>query len=179
MTAAPSTLYTASPHAYLPGATLERPRGAGFAVGPASDDACAFAAWPLRVYEVGVDPADLRPTGGGRLEASAGGSRPWLADVSATRACGTVLGRRPCGGIHLVEDVRKTFRDHTGVELDEEQVVLVGSNPLPVVVAALALRPARGVHLIYTAEVEKRTLRIAELVEQKGVPVQRGGWSSG
>jgi hypothetical protein len=71
-----------------------------------------------------------------------------------------------------VEDVRKTFRDRTGFELDEEQVLLVGSNPLPVVVAALALRPERGVHLVYTAEVKPRTERIAEMLKAKGVQVR-------
>jgi hypothetical protein len=71
-----------------------------------------------------------------------------------------------------VEDVRARFKDHSGFDLDEEQVFLVGSNPLPIVVAALALRPERGVHLIYTAEVKSRTERIAALLEEKGVQVR-------
>jgi hypothetical protein len=71
-----------------------------------------------------------------------------------------------------VEDVKARFEEHSGFELDEEQVILVGSNPLPVVVAALALRPARGVHLVHTAEVKPRTERIAALLTDKGLRVQ-------
>lgn len=68
-------------------------------------------------------------------------------------------------------DVRKSFRDGTGCDLDEEQILLVGSNPLPVVVAALALRPSRGVHLVHTGAVVGRVERITKLLEAKGIPV--------
>jgi hypothetical protein len=71
-----------------------------------------------------------------------------------------------------MNDIRATFRDHAGFDLHEEQVLLVGSNPLPVAVAALALRPAMGVHLVHTPDVARRTERIAALLITKGITVK-------
>ena len=70
-----------------------------------------------------------------------------------------------------MNEVKQKFKDATGVELDDEQILLVGSNPLPIVVAALALQPAGGVHLVHTAGVVPRVERIAALLQARGVRV--------
>jgi hypothetical protein len=95
-----ATVYTASAHAYRPGATLERPRGAGFAVAPTIDGACAFAAWPLRVYELTVEPSDVRTTRTGDLEASAGRV---ARELSATE----ILGPRAADVAAILDRIPK------------------------------------------------------------------------
>lgn len=55
----------------------------------------------------------------------------------------------------------------------DELVLTVGSNPVPVVVAALALKP-RVVHLVYTTDVAELVGRIQLLLQDRGVAVDQG-----
>jgi hypothetical protein len=68
-------------------------------------------------------------------------------------------------------DIRERFHARTGQALKEKQILLVGSNPLPAALAALALRPCEGVWLVYTPQVADRAERLHRWLDAKGLSV--------
>lgn len=71
------------------------------------------------------------------------------------------------------ERFRKAFADATGATLAEEQVLLIGANPLPPVLAALAMRPEKGVWLVFSDGVDEEQGRVERMLTENKIEVKR------
>ncbi|MBK8252399.1 MAG: hypothetical protein IPK82_06985 [Polyangiaceae bacterium] len=65
----------------------------------------------------------------------------------------------------IASEIRAHFAHQNNEPLRENQIFLVGSNPLPVAIVALALQPQTA-YLVYTPEVRLRVERLAALLRQ-------------